>query len=263
MDFLLWIALAGVIVFLLGLLYSKFISSKAQQPATNTIAPAKTPVAANSMGREEEKAKTPPAPPSVKMVLPETKQPDTDKKPAQDAPAKTKAKTVPAAEPVGPAHSKADVAPAAPLMAQAPVKSEKPHIEVSQPLSKEPEAIVEPQPVTEPELLKKPRQGTADDLTQISGIGKAIQNKLYAIGIFHYDQLADLNEMQINWLNRNTGFAGRAERENWCAQAKKLAAKSTAPAAPLKRAVKKAAKPASKTTAKAKPKTAKKSETMQ
>lgn len=256
MDYLLWIALAGVIVFLLGLLYSKFISPNTKQPETHTIPPAKSPAPVKAANDKAAQTKASPALPSIKMVVPETKQTNAGKQPEQAAPVKAREKIIPAAEPVGPAHSK-PIVTAAPLMAPIPVKSEELHIENTQPFAIDPETIAIPQLATEPELLKKPRQGSADDLTLINGIGKAIQNKLFAVGIFHYDQLADLNELQIDWLNRSTGFAGRAERENWCAQAKKLMAKSAiAPSTAAKRAVKKATKP----TIKAKPKPAKKSE---
>lgn len=256
MDYLLWIALAGVIVFLLSLLYSKLISPNTKQPATHTIPPAKSPPPVKATSEKDVQIKAPPAPPSIKMVVPETKQTDAGRQLEQAAPVKAQEKIIPAAEPVGPAHSKPVTTAATPLIAPIPVKSEELHIENTQPPASEPETIAVPQPATEPELLKKPRQGSADDLTLINGIGKAIQNKLFAVGIFHYDQLADLNELQIGWLNRSTGFAGRAERENWCAQAKKLMAKSTtAPSTAAKRTMKKPTKP----TTKAKPKTAKKS----
>ncbi|MGQ5717881.1 hypothetical protein [Pseudochrobactrum asaccharolyticum] len=259
MDYLLWIALAGVIVFLLGLLYSKFISPNTKQPATHTIPPAKSPAPVKAASEKATQPIASPAPPPIKMVVPEAKQTDARKQPEQAVPVKAQEKIIPAAEPVGPAHSK-PITTTAPLIVPIPAKSEKLHIENTTPLASEPETIAVPQPATEPDLLKKPRNGTADDLTLINGIGKAIQNKLFAIGIFHYDQLADLNELQIGWLNRSTGFTGRAERENWRAQAKKLMAKSApAPSTAAKRTVKKATKP----TTKAKPKTVKKTEAAQ
>ncbi|MBX8801058.1 hypothetical protein HBA92_09855 [Ochrobactrum sp. MR28] len=261
MEFLLWIALAGVIVFLLGLLYSKVNSSKAKQPAANTIPPAKSSESAPTPADKTVAAKTPPAPSSIKMVVPQEK---TEAKTKPTAPAKeaqvTK-KIIPVAEPVGPAHSKPVVnALSAEANTTAPAISEEPATKVT-PLSEpEPELIAEQVLPTEPEFLKKPRNGTADDLTLISGIGKAIQDKLFKIGIFHYDQLADLNEVQTNWLNQSIGFAGRMERENWGVQAKKLMAKSaTVPSTAAKRTVKKATRP----TTKAKPKTAKKTEAAQ
>ena len=259
MEFLLWIALTGVIVFLLGLLYSKFISSKAKQPAANTIPPAKSSETVATSLEKAAIAKTPPASSSIKMVVPQEKS-DTATKQASPAKQTKTAKTIiPAAEPVGPAHSKQAVATsAAEAIIAASATIEVPATTNAAPVSApEPEAIVTPPPATEPNLLKKPRNGATDDLTLINGIGKAIQDKLFKLGIFHYDQLVDLNEAQTRWINRSIGFAGRMERENWGAVAKKLMGKSaTATTATPKRAAKKAAKP----TAKAKPKAAKKNE---
>ena len=261
MEFLLWIALAGVIVFLLGLLYSKVNSSKAKQPAANTIPPAKSSESVPTPADKTVAAKTPPAPSSIKMVVPQEKTAAKTKPTAPAKEAQVAKKIIPAAEPVGPAHSKL-AANAASIEAETtvPAVSEEPATKVTPVSEPEPELIAEQVLPTEPELLKKPRNGTADELTLISGIGKAIQDKLFKLGIFHYDQLADLNEVQTDWLNRNIGFAGRLERENWGAQAKKLMAKSaTAPSTAAKRTVKKATKP----TTKAKPKTAKKTEAAQ
>lgn len=254
MDFLLWIALAGVIVFLLGLFYSKLIDKSAKQPAADRIQPAKSPVTKADKVKPAE-SKTPPAPSSVKMVVPQQSTPATETQPAATKAKTPAAKTIPAAEPVGPAHSKpAEIVQAIVTEAPVTIQSAEPVIEEIEP---EP---AETLPATEPERLTKPRHDQADDLTQINGIGKAIQEKLFTAGIFHYDQLSDLNEHQIKWLNHATGFAGRAERENWSAQAKKLASKAAATEVP-KRAVKKPAKTAGKTTAaKAKPKTVKKAE---
>lgn len=266
MEILLWIALAGVIVFLLGLLYSKFISSKASQPAANTIPPAKSSETVAAPAEKSVTAKTPPAPPSIKMVVPQEKSEAVTKQTVPVKQTSTAKKIIPAAEPVGPAHSKpAEAVPATEVSISTPVISEEPatpNISAASKSEPEPEKVTAPPPPTEPNLLKKPRNGTTDDLTLINGIGKAIQDKLFKIGIFHYDQLADLNEAQADWINRNIGFAGRMERENWGAFAKKLMGKAaTTPSATPKRAVKKAVKPTAKTTTKAKPKTAKKTET--
>lgn len=255
MEFLLWIALAGVIVFLLGLLYSKVNSSKAKQPAANTIPPAKSSESVRTPTDKTVAAQTSPAPSSIKMVVPQEKTEAASKPTAPVKQAQVAKKIIPAAEPVGPAHSKpvadalsAEANTTSPAISKEPLASEVAPVSES-----EPELIAEQVLPTEPDLLKKPRNGTADDLTLISGIGKAIQDKLFKIGIFHYDQLADLNEEQTDWLNRNVGFAGRMQRENWGAQAKKLMAKSTpAPSTTAKRTVKKATKP----TTRAKQKTA-------
>ncbi|MFC0246586.1 endonuclease [Falsochrobactrum ovis] len=99
---------------------------------------------------------------------------------------------------------------------------------------------IEPRPAG----LDGPRNGKADDLTAIKGIGQAIQSMLHENGIFHYSQIADWSSDEAIWVERKIGFSGRVTREKWVEQAKKLAA------APAKAAKKKSAtktrKPASK-----------------
>ncbi|WP_439273287.1 hypothetical protein [Pseudochrobactrum sp. HB0163] len=265
MDFLLWIALIGVIIFLLGLIYSKFNNQSAKEPAAKTISPAISPASPAARNEAEDKSAAQankPAPQPKPAEAAHHHAPASALSPASGLPATpaatlvaTKAesrapaiKSTPAAEPVGPAYGKAATSKNSEAGgADIPAKEK------------------EPAPSHEPELLKKPRRGIADDLTQIGGIGKAIQEKLYKAGIFHYDQLADLNPEQTAWLNRAIGFAGRAERENWSAQAKKLMTKpaGTKPAATSKAAAsstakKSAAKAKTKPAAKPKAKPAKK-----
>ncbi|HWD13012.1 hypothetical protein P8H26_07000 [Pseudochrobactrum sp. sp1633] len=252
MDFLLWIALIGVIVFLLGLFYSKFNSAKAKQPAARTISPAISPETTTGSQNKVTEHKSSPAPEPAKAVeLVKTTHTDIQKPvPAKNiVPAQ---KTIPDAEPVGPAQSNIKAA----FMSK-PAQEIAPAVKTAE--TTDTDAVAVPAPAKEPERLKKPRNDQADDLTKISGIGKSIQAKLYDAGIFHYDQLANLNTDQTVWLNRIIGFAGRAERENWAGQAKKLANKVSAPAAETtKRTAKTSAKSAVKTKAKAKPGTAKK-----
>jgi predicted flap endonuclease-1-like 5' DNA nuclease len=64
----------------------------------------------------------------------------------------------------------------------------------------------------------------ADDLTAISGIGGWIQEKLYALDIFTYKQIASLSEEDIHSLTEVIEFfPGRIERDNWVGQARELA----------------------------------------
>ena len=64
----------------------------------------------------------------------------------------------------------------------------------------------------------------ADDLTRIKGIGPWIQEKLYALDIFTFNQIARFTAKDIADV---TGviefFPGRIERDKWVVQAKKLA----------------------------------------
>lgn len=126
------------------------------------------------------------------------------------------AKIVPDAEPVGPAQNVIPLSESAVKSAKISAKTKSP------PKTKDkPVAVVE-KPKTKPDILKAPRDGKADDLTKIKGIGVAIQKKLNNAGIFHLDQLIDLNAEQQKWLGEQINFRGRVEREEWVAQAKKI-----------------------------------------
>ncbi len=71
--------------------------------------------------------------------------------------------------------------------------------------------------------LRKARKGGPDRLIEISGIGPKIENQLYELGIFHFDQVAAWTKADVAWINEQLRFKGRIEREGWIAQAKVLA----------------------------------------
>jgi len=63
----------------------------------------------------------------------------------------------------------------------------------------------------------------ADDLTNISGIGKWINKKLNALAIFTYQQISRFNEDDIDEVaDAIEYFPGRIERDEWILQAKEL-----------------------------------------
>lgn len=75
-----------------------------------------------------------------------------------------------------------------------------------------------------PELLKKPRGGRGDDLKLIWGVGPKLEKMLNAMGIWHFAQIAGWSRAELKWVDeRLEGFKGRAERDEWIKQAKKLA----------------------------------------
>lgn len=80
-------------------------------------------------------------------------------------------------------------------------------------------AAVEP---GSPRLLKEPDGGNPDDLTRITGIGPALERRLFENGIFHLRQIADWTEEEAEWVDRTIGFRGRVKREDWVGQAKQL-----------------------------------------
>ena len=82
-----------------------------------------------------------------------------------------------------------------------------------------------PGPGKRPAVLDAPREGGADDLKMIKGIGPKLENLLNSMGFFHYDQIAGWSADEIAWVDENlTGFKGRVTRDNWVKQAGRLAA---------------------------------------
>ena len=73
-----------------------------------------------------------------------------------------------------------------------------------------------------PDLVNEAREGRADDLKLISGIGPKLEQKLNSIGIWHYDQIAGWSQGNIDWVNAAISFRGRIEREKWVPQAAQL-----------------------------------------
>ncbi len=74
-----------------------------------------------------------------------------------------------------------------------------------------------------PEGLTAPRDGVADDLKTINGVGPAMEKMLHGLGYYHFDQIAAWSPAEVAWVDDNLeGFKGRATRDNWIAQAKKL-----------------------------------------
>lgn len=77
-----------------------------------------------------------------------------------------------------------------------------------------------------PALLTSPRGGKTkgDDLKLIWGVGPALAKMLNGMGVWHFDQIAAWNEMNLRWVDQNLGtFRGRAVRDKWIEQAAKLA----------------------------------------
>lgn len=77
---------------------------------------------------------------------------------------------------------------------------------------------------SKPELLTAARGGKGDDLELIWGVGPKLARMLNEMGVWHYDQIAKWTPAELAWVDaRLTGFKGRALRDDWIAQSKKLA----------------------------------------
>ncbi|MEO1952193.1 MAG: fused NADH-quinone oxidoreductase subunit E/endonuclease, partial [Thioclava sp.] len=75
-----------------------------------------------------------------------------------------------------------------------------------------------------PKLLDAPRDGGADDLKMIKGVGPKLATLLHSMGIYHFDQIAGWTDAELAWVDSNLeGFKGRATRDDWKGQAEKLA----------------------------------------
>ena len=62
-----------------------------------------------------------------------------------------------------------------------------------------------------------------DDLKKISGVGPVLEGKLNEIGIYSFEQVSKMTSAEYQLLDSLTGtFPGRAERDDWAAQAKEL-----------------------------------------
>ncbi|MCH9694645.1 MAG: hypothetical protein K0U72_09065 [Gammaproteobacteria bacterium] len=62
-----------------------------------------------------------------------------------------------------------------------------------------------------------------DNLKRIKGVGPAIEKTLNELGIFRFQQIADMSEYDIDRVaNRLKGFRSRIYREDWIGQAREL-----------------------------------------
>lgn len=75
-------------------------------------------------------------------------------------------------------------------------------------------------------LLDKPN-GEKDNLKEIHGIGPVLEQTLNRLGIFHFDQIANLTAPDIAWLAANiNSFPDRILRDRWVDQAHRLSGRS-------------------------------------
>jgi len=65
--------------------------------------------------------------------------------------------------------------------------------------------------------------GEPDDLKLISGVGPVISDRLNELGIYHFRQIAQFEQRDIDLVNDAISFPGRIERDEWIDQADNLA----------------------------------------
>lgn len=80
------------------------------------------------------------------------------------------------------------------------------------------------EPPGKPVGIAGPRLGAKDDLTHVIGILPIIETALNTLGLYHFDQVAELTDENAGWIESHLGIAGRISREHWREQARELAA---------------------------------------
>jgi len=137
-------------------------------------------------------------------------------KPAAAKPAADKAAKPAAAKAAKPAVAKAAKPAAEKAAKPAAAKAAKP---AAPKAPKAPKAAP-----AKPEVLSKARDGGADDLKMIKGVGPVLEKALNASGVFHFDQVAAWKKADATWFDDNVkGANGRVIRDEWVKQAKILA----------------------------------------
>ena len=79
------------------------------------------------------------------------------------------------------------------------------------------------QPRRKPPVLAAPRNGAPDDLTLIEGVSALQQSTLYALGVYHFDQIAAWAPENVAWVDNYLRLRGRIDEEEWVEQAGSLA----------------------------------------
>lgn len=64
--------------------------------------------------------------------------------------------------------------------------------------------------------------GEPDDLKKILGIGSVLEEKLNDMGIYHYSQITEFTDADVENINTHLSFSGRIQRDEWIPQAQDL-----------------------------------------
>lgn len=96
--------------------------------------------------------------------------------------------------------------------------------------SREPPAAMRPRAALpariRPPALAGPRQGRADALTRIGGLTRRHADRLYAIGIYHFSQIAAWTPREAAWITDYLALGDELDEQDWIGQAARLAAMS-------------------------------------
>ncbi|GGX57070.1 hypothetical protein GCM10007385_27370 [Tateyamaria omphalii] len=141
---------------------------------------------------------------------------------------------VPLLAPWGKANASADASnanekPAAKAVKKTPAKAAKPKAKpkadasVTKNKSDKKQSDTAVPAGTKPALLSEAREGGADDLKLIKGVGPGLEKELNAAGVFHFDQIASWTADEVAWADQHlVRFKGRVSRDSWVTQAQAL-----------------------------------------
>ncbi|MEX0320369.1 MAG: NADH-quinone oxidoreductase subunit E [Ruegeria sp.] len=76
----------------------------------------------------------------------------------------------------------------------------------------------------QPDTLQAAREGGADDLKLLKGVGPKLEQTLNELGFYHFNQIAAWTPAHVAWVDARLKFKGRIERDGWIEQAAQLAA---------------------------------------
>jgi predicted flap endonuclease-1-like 5' DNA nuclease len=117
----------------------------------------------------------------------------------------------------------------APASAAAPKAAAKPAAKAAPKPKAAPKADAKPKAAAKPKVAKPaglvrltaPRNGKADDLKEIEGIGPALEKLVNGMGFYHFDQIASWSDADVALVDGEmTNFKGRITRDKWVSQAK-------------------------------------------
>ncbi len=118
------------------------------------------------------------------------------------------------------AKAHAPAAPTAPQKAPAAAPATMLAAAMAKSLTAEPAPVAD-LPAGGPERLTAPRNGKADDLKEIEGIGPSMEKLCNEMGFYHFEQISNWSDADIEWVDANMkSFKGRIVRDKWVAQAK-------------------------------------------
>ena len=142
---------------------------------------------------------------------------DTSSATASDA-------TTAAATPSAAARSDATATAASPVAAKAAAKPAAAKAAAKPAAAKAAAKPAATKAATKPAVLAKARDGGADNLKMIKGVGPVLEKALHSTGVFHFDQVAAWKKADAEWFDDNVkGANGRVIRDGWVKQAKILA----------------------------------------